>query len=58
MHSGKDYFGWQPKDVNGKLGISLDGTTLTFPVPKVDLEDLDARYEARNSYQPISMEAL
>ncbi len=58
MHSGEDYFGWQPKDVNGKLGISLDGTTLTFPVPKVDLEDLDARYEARNSYQPISMEAL
>lgn len=58
MHSGKDYFGWSPKEVNGKLGISLGETTLTFPVPQVDLDDLDGRYEARNAYQPISMEAL
>jgi aminocarboxymuconate-semialdehyde decarboxylase len=58
MHSGKEYFGWKPKKVGDKLAISLGDVTLTFPVPKVDLDDLDARFKARNEYQPISMEAL
>ena len=58
MHSGNDFFGWKPQKSGDKLAISLGETTLTFPVPKVDLEDLDARFEHRNAYQPISMEAL
>ena len=58
MHSGKDFFGWKPEKVGGKLAISLGETTLTFPVPETDLDDLDTRYETRNAYQPISMEAL
>jgi len=58
MHSDKEYFGWKPKKVGDKLAISLGDVTLTFPVPKVDLDDLDARFKARNEYQPISMEAL
>lgn len=58
MNSGNDFFGWKPQKSGDKLAISLGETTLTFPVPKVDLEDLDARFKHRNAYQPISMEAL
>ena len=54
MHSGKDFFGWKPEKVGGKLAISLGETTLTFPVPETDLDELDKRYATRNTYQPIT----